>query len=40
MREKKTTSETPKARKEKKELNWDQLLDDLDDEGGDDNGKA
>ena len=25
---------------EKKELNWDQLLDDLDDDGGDDNGKA
>lgn len=24
----------------KKELNWDQLLDDLDDDGGDDNGKA
>lgn len=27
-------------KQEKKELNWDQLLDDLDDDGGDDNGKA
>lgn len=28
------------TKKQKKEVNWDQLLDDLDDEGGDDNGKA
>ena len=36
----KETETGNKTVKENKEVNWDQLLDDLDDEGGDDNGKA
>ena len=35
-----TSSKQVESKKQKKEVNWDQLLDDLDDEGGDDNGKA
>ena len=41
VKEIKAASNKPvESKKQKKEVNWDQLLDDLDDEGGDDNGKA